>query len=96
MIVGASYFPVLFQWENKNDDLTIIASLIFDIQIILSSNLLSSTLPKGWTWYTYRQGSAELGISERPKNTFPLTEKAPKILSENQNPKIYPPKTGFI
>ena len=36
---------------------------------------------------TYRNGSAELGIFERPKKYFAFNRKPKKILSEKQNPK---------
>ena len=46
MIIGSSLLLFLFQWENKNDFITI-GSLIFSIQIKMSSqcHLLCSTLP---------------------------------------------------
>ena len=36
----------------------------------------SSLVPRGWTRHSYRQGSAELGISEQPKKYFG-TERKP-------------------
>ena len=44
MIIGSSLLLFLFQWENKNDFITI-GSLIFSIQIKMSSDLLCPTLP---------------------------------------------------
>ena len=44
-----------------------------------SDSFLPSTelaYPRGWTWHSYRQGSAELDISEEPKKYF-ATERKP-------------------
>ena len=43
-IIGSSLLLFLFQWENKNDLITI-SSLVFSIQIKMSSDLLCPTLP---------------------------------------------------
>ena len=56
----------------KNDDKSVM-NLLFTSQ--------------GWTWHTYRQESAELGISERPKKYFVTDRRPQKIPSEKQNPK---------
>ena len=45
LIIGSSLLLFLFQWENKNDDLITICSLVFGIQIKMSSDLLCPTLP---------------------------------------------------
>ena len=34
-------------------------------------------MPMGWTWKPYKQGSAELGISERPQKYF-ATDREPQ------------------
>ena len=44
IITGPSVLLSLFQWENKNVDLTTMGSLIFGIQIKFSSDLLCPTI----------------------------------------------------
>ena len=36
-------------------------------ELVWVSTWSCNYFPRGWTWHTYRQGTAELGISERPK-----------------------------
>ena len=43
-IIGSSVLLSLFQWENKNVDLITMGSLIFRIQIKISSDLLCPTI----------------------------------------------------
>ena len=55
---------------------------------IYGCEIWGKSQPRGWTWQTYRQGSAELGISERPqKNTLPLTEDPKSTLPLTENPQ---------
>ena len=44
-ITGSSVLLLLFQCENKNVDLITMGSLIFGIQIKISSDLLCPTIP---------------------------------------------------
>ena len=43
-ITGLSVLLFLFQWENRNVDLITMGSLIFSIQIKISSDLLCHTI----------------------------------------------------
>ena len=52
-------------------------------------------LPKGLTWHTYRQGSADLDISKQPKK-YVSTDKEPKKYFPESKPLKYPLKTPFI
>ena len=83
------------EWEEvlfQTKFLAVVSSLGY-LSIKKFSSLLGSKIPRGWTCHlTYRQGSAELGISERPKKCFTTNRNPQKMLSEKQNPKKYPQK----
>ena len=52
---------------------------VYSVIIICLHSIIQNqvTNPGGWTWQTYRQGSAELGTSEQPKKHF-ATNRKPK------------------
>ena len=45
MIIGSSILLFLFQWKNKNVDLSPMGYLIFGVQNKIPSDLLCSTIP---------------------------------------------------
>ena len=57
------------------------------IKITIKTNQIDPRGGGGWTWHSYRQGSAELNISEPPKKYFATERKPEKYFPKSETLK---------